>query len=87
MQIEVLPYSSHVKYLGRKLTFDNPQKTELDNRIAAAWRAFNKYRQELLGKHYSLNDRLKLFHSTVTPTVLDATSWTLTRDLELQLQC
>eukprot|EP00973_Karenia_brevis_P004684 643326-Karenia_brevis.AAC.1 len=36
--VSILDFSEHVKYLGRKLTFDNYHGTELNNRIACAWR-------------------------------------------------
>ena len=38
LTIEILPYGSTQKYLGKLLTFRVPTETELDNRIAAAWR-------------------------------------------------
>ena len=34
MRIEIIPFSGNVKYLGRTLTFDELDDTELDNRIA-----------------------------------------------------
>ena len=83
----ILHYHQHVKYLGRKLTFDNYHKTELNNRIAAGWGKFHLLRHELTSKHYPLKSRIKLFNSTVTPTVMyGCTSWTLTKDMETTLQ-
>eukprot|EP00959_Pyramimonas_sp_CCMP1952_P241450 5046264-Pyramimonas_sp.AAC.1 len=38
MDIEILPISGHTKYLGRELSFSDPQRVEIANRIAAAWR-------------------------------------------------
>lgn len=36
---------------------------------------------------YSLNDRLRFFHGTVTPTILyGSETWTMTKELEQQLQ-
>ena len=75
------------KYLGRALSFTDPHRTELENRIASAWRKFYKLKKELTGSRYSLTDRLRLFHGTVTPTVLYASeSWTLTTELENRLR-
>ena len=87
MHIEILKLSDSTKYLGRKVTFEDVHTTELDSRIAAAWRKFNILRQELTSKFYPLSSRLRLFDATVTPTVLYAcTSWTLTKDAELTLR-
>ena len=87
MEIEVLPTAISTKYLGRALSFCDPHRTELENRIAAAWKKFYKLKQELTGARYSLNDRLRLFHGTVTPTILyGAEAWTLTTDLENRLR-
>ena len=44
-------------------------------------------KSELTSKRYSLNDRLRLFHGTVTPTILYAAeTWTLTVELENRLR-
>ena len=46
-----------------------------------------EHKQELTGKHYSINDRLRLFHGTVTPTVLyGCEAWALSTELENRLQ-
>ena len=58
MNIEVLPRIGATKYLGQKLSFDGYHQTELDNRIAAAWRKFWSLKQELTSKHYRMNDRM-----------------------------
>ena len=85
--IEVLSQHSYAKYLGRKLSFHNYQSTEIDNRIAAAWRKFGLLRHELTSKSYPLKSRLRLFDGTITPTIMyGCTSWTLTKDLELLIQ-
>jgi hypothetical protein len=87
MNIEILNYTDHTKYLGRKLTFDDPQATESQHRIAAAWAKFNSLRHELTSKAYPLKSRLRLFNTTVTATALyGSASWTLTVQLEEQLQ-
>ena len=65
-KVDVLKYSDNTKYLGRKLTYDNYHKTEVENRIASAWRKFNVLRHELTSRSYSLTSRLKLFDTTAT---------------------
>ena len=86
-QVKVLPYHESTKYLGRKLTFDDQHTTELNSRIAAAWRKFNALRDELTNKNYSLRSRLHLFDSTVTPTALyGCSSWTTTKALTTKLR-
>jgi len=83
LSVELLPFSGAVKYLGRKTSFENVIETELNNRLRAGWAKFMSFKQELTGKHYSLHDRLRLFDSVVSPTVLYAScTWTLTRRLE-----
>ena len=87
MQIEVLRAEESTKYLGRKLCFSDPHRVELENRISNAWKKFYSLKQELTGKHYSINDRLRLFHGTVTPTVLyGCEAWALSTELENRLQ-
>ena len=73
--------------IGRQLTFRLATETELDNRIAAAWRKFHLLKQELTTKTYSLKGWLKLFHGTVTPTILYASSaWTITAELQNKIR-
>ena len=87
MNIEILSRSSATKYLGRMLSFDQSQQTELDNRTAAAWRKFWVLKQELTSKHYRLNDRIRLFEGAVTPTLLyGSATWTLTKGMENQIR-
>ena len=87
MQIEVLKVGEATKYLGRKLCFSDPHRTEMESRISCAWQKFYTLKQELTGKHYSLNDRVRLFHGTVTPTVLyGCEAWALSTELEHRLQ-
>ena len=40
MKIAILPYEESTKYLGRMVSFNKPDETEVENRIQAAWRAF-----------------------------------------------
>ena len=87
MQIEVLKTDDTTKYLGRKLSFSDPHRIELESRSSCAWKKFYALKHELTGKHYSLNDRLRLFHGTVTPTVLyGCETWALSSELEHRLR-
>ena len=87
MNIEILPITGSTKYLGRKLSFHESHSSEIEHRIALAWRKFYKIKQELTGRSYSLSDRLRLFHGVITPTILyGAEAWTLTVDLENRIQ-
>ena len=62
MNIQILPYDGTQKYLGRALTFKSPTNAELTNRISAAWRKFNVFKEELTNKAYSQTCRLRLFN-------------------------
>ena len=87
MRIEVMDPDGHTKYLGRKLTFHDSNRSEIENRIAIAWRKFHAQKQELTGKTYSLNDRLRLFNGTVTPTILyGSETWTMTKEIEQRIR-
>jgi len=87
MSIDILKPTDSTKYLGKKLTFAKPHQTEIENRIAAAWRKFYALKHELTSSCYSLSDRLRLFQGVITPTVLyGSASWTMTVDLENQLK-
>ena len=87
MTIEILPTHASTKYLGRKLSFGDPHRTEIESRISQAWRKFYTLKQELTGPRYNLTDRLRLFHGTVTPTVLyGCEAWTTTTELENRLK-
>ena len=83
LTVEILPLEATVKYLGRHITFDKPMQSEIAHRVRCAWAKFSSYKQELTNKHYSLRDRLKLFDSVVTPTMLyGSSSWVLTKETE-----
>ena len=84
--IEILPHDGSVKYLGQKISFSDPHKIELENRIAAAWRSFMSMKSEFTNKLYSIRSRLELFNVVVTPTALyGCATWALTRTDELRL--
>ena len=87
MQVEILPFGAHQKYLSRKFTFQDQHTCEVDSRIAAGWRKFHALKCELTTRTHSLHGRIRLFHGTVTPTVLyGCTSWALTDELENRLR-
>ena len=87
MAIEILPYGASQKYLGRALTFRTPTEAEVNNRTSVAWRKFYALKQELTTKSYSLKGRLRLFHGTITPTILYGSSaWTLTTALQNKIR-
>ena len=72
MKIEILTRNESVKYLGQKSrsTTRKRRKSNIKNRIRAAWATFRKYRQELTSKNYMLNHRLRLFDAAIPPTIL-----------------
>ena len=77
-RFKVLGPSGTIKWLGRKVSFQDPHECELSNRIAAAWGAFTKHKSELTSKKYCLKDRLRLFEAVVTSTMLyGCEAWTL----------
>ena len=69
--LEVLPDGKARKYLGRMLSCsDAREKSEVANRIKAAWGAFHKHRRWLTNRHVPVQLRLKLFDAVVTPAAL-----------------
>eukprot|EP00973_Karenia_brevis_P065216 9056022-Karenia_brevis.AAC.1 len=87
MKIQVLPHEGCTKYLGRMISFDRPQETELEHRTKQAWKNFMLHKSEFTNKAYSLRCRLRLFDAVVTPTILyGSSSWSLTKDLQGKLQ-
>ena len=45
--VRILGADEAEKYLGRQVCIQDPTGVELQNRIAAGWAAFSKYRPEL----------------------------------------
>ena len=70
LRIEIIPWDGDVKYLGRKISLADPNKTEIENRIAAAWRSFMSLKNEFTNKSYTINRRLELFNCVVAPAAL-----------------
>ena len=83
-RVEVLEQGGGVKYLGRWLTLcAHHHDRELDHRIQCAWGKFAQWKNELCSRHYPLKDRLRLFDSTIKPTVLyGSKAWVMTSDRE-----
>ena len=80
---KVLPKEGCDKYLGRQVSFSEYQTAELNSRIAAGWATFAKLKDELCNRRYKTKQRIRLFDSVVTPTVLYGNvSWTLRKDHE-----
>ena len=76
-----------VKYLGQKISFHHQEKTEIKNRIRAAWATFRKYTQELTSKNYMLKHRLRLFDAAISPTTCyEAGTWTPNKEHEKMIQ-
>ena len=60
---------------------------ELDFRIDRAWKKFFAPKSEICGRDFRLRDRLKLFDSVVTSTVLYGSgTWTMTQAREAKLR-
>jgi hypothetical protein len=79
--IDILAPEESTMYLGRRFSLFSLHETELDNRIKQAWRKFWAHKSELCGKAYRLKDRLRLFNSVVTPSVLySCGTWTMTTE-------
>ena len=73
--------------MGRNLSFANSTDVEIENRISTAWKKFGIWKEELTCKSYPLPHRLRLFDSTVTPTVLyGSCTWTMTASKMKRLQ-
>jgi hypothetical protein len=82
LRIEIIPRDGDVKYLGRKIGFADPNKTEIENRIAAAWHSFMSLmslKNEFTNKSYTIKRRLELFNCVVAPAALyGCAAWALT---------
>ena len=84
---EVLGSTGTAKWLGRKVRFHDPHESELCSRIASAWGAFTRHKEELTSRRFRLHDRLRLFNAVVSSTVLyGCETWTLRKDQQLRLR-
>ena len=85
--VEIIGYEESAMYLGRSLSFGKLHDAELRHRINRGWAKFSMQKRELCSKKYPLQDRLKLFEATVTPTVLYASgTWTMNKSREAALR-
>ena len=83
IKIEVLAKGDSARYLGQKITFEEQETEKIQNRLKAAWAAFDKHRQELTSEDYRLCHRLRLFNVVITPTLTYASgTWTLSQQHE-----
>jgi hypothetical protein len=77
--IDILAPEESTMYLGRRFSLHSLHDTELDNRIQQAWRKFWAHKSELCGVGFRLKDRLRLFDSIITASVLySCGTWTMT---------
>ena len=75
---EEYSYTTKVGLRNFDLSLENLHDEE---RSTAIRRKFHMLKQELTTRAYSLLGRLRLFHGTITPTVLyGCSSWTMTTD-------
>ena len=74
------------EYLGTRLSLRNMMDTEIRHRIAKAWRKFHSMKDMLCNLHVNVIGRLRLFESTVSPTLpYGCASWTMTRTISNSL--
>ncbi|CAE8597437.1 unnamed protein product [Polarella glacialis] len=84
---DILRFQGKTKYLGRQVSFNQTHKTEVDSRIKVAWGRFFANRDVLCNKAYPLQQRLRLFNSVVTPTILYGSGcWVLTQETASSLR-
>ena len=71
-EVGIVEESGKHRYLGRYLSgvFENRGTIEVAHRIQCAWQKFGRHSSTLLNKNVSIKLRLKLFDSTVTPSLL-----------------
>eukprot|EP00973_Karenia_brevis_P029782 4108430-Karenia_brevis.AAC.1 len=85
--IDILAYEGSVTYLGRSLSACDFHEVEIRNRISRGWAKFAMYKRELCSRHYPLRERLRLFESVITPTVLySCGTWTMVGERETLLR-
>ena len=69
--VDIVGTNTKHKYLGRAFVGDlsNKSKSAVDHRLGCAWMKYKTYQHVLENKDVSLNLRLKLFKSIISPTV------------------
>eukprot|EP00959_Pyramimonas_sp_CCMP1952_P011203 234641-Pyramimonas_sp.AAC.1 len=79
LNIEMLPNTGKLKWLGQLIMFHNATDTELQHRFGSLRATFHHHEHELTSSDYPLSHRLRLFDSTILPTAFhDSATWTLT---------
>ena len=70
--VEILPAGSTHKYLGRTWSGDLTERghTAVSNRIGCSWGKFSELGHTLKNRYISIKQRLRLFESCITPTLL-----------------
>ena len=61
MTVQIVPFTKTVSYLGRALSFAGTEGTELSNRINCGWAKFMKFKSELCGKRYPLQQTARVW--------------------------
>ena len=75
--VDILEEGEGLRVLGTVLDLLDPTGTEVENRIATGWRMFWAMSKMLLNRQLPLNQRMKIFDSTVGSCVLwCCESWT-----------
>ena len=83
INVGILTREESTKYLGQMASFQPQERTEIKNRIRAAWATFYKDKQEVTSKSYLLRHLLRSFDMVVTPTMNYASgTWTLSKEHE-----
>ena len=67
--VEILAVEA-VQNLWRKVSSKHFHEVKLETRIGVPWRWLHKHKHKLTSMQYVLQDRLRLFVSAVTSTVL-----------------
>ena len=70
--VEVLGSNDEHRFLGRYLSgnLDNRAHVEVQHRIQVAWMKFSQHSKTLCNKNISIKLRMRLFESTVSPSLL-----------------
>ena len=87
MEIEVWPPSKTVQYWGKEISLTSLHETEIQAKLKKAWAKYHQFRTELCDRKLGVQQRLRLFSSVVTQTLLHgSSSWTVTKEHETRLQ-
>ena len=87
LEIEILNFDGYVKYLGRRISFDEPDAIEVRHRVNIGWKKFHMLKHILCNRRYPLAHRIRVFEATVTGSVLYGSEcWTLSLELQHHLR-